>query len=269
MPWPITIFADEADPSFAEQAAFIRDEGLDGIDIRNANGRNCIELTPDDIQEIKDSGLKVQCIGSPVNKVPLDMELAGQELDKFKKAVEVAQALDCRRIRIFSPEPDRTEDKEQIWARIDTWLTPMVDHAINNDIRILHENDAWFYGAKPEETQRVMEHFDSLAIRAAFDFANTVKIGFKPYNDWFPWIVPYLDTIHIKDAIQETQTVVPAGEGEGQIKETLQYLKDQNWHGPLTLEPHLAADGKFGGFSGKQLCSEAHKALKTILNDLT
>ena len=141
----------------------------------------------------------------------------------------------------------------------------MVDHAQVNNVKIVHENDAWFYGAKPEETKLVMERFHGPHFAAAFDFANTVKIGYKPFDDWFPWILPYLDTIHIKDAVQSTQKVVPAGQGEGQIQQTLQYVKDQNWQGPLTLEPHLAVDGKFQGFSGKQLCSEAHKALKTIL----
>jgi hypothetical protein len=74
--------------------------------------------------------------------------------------------------------------------------------------------------------------------------------------------------LHIKDAIEVGKKVVPAGEGEGQILETLRWLRSQGWAGTLTLEPHLSSAGKFGGFSGGQLFEVAAAALRQVIAEL-
>jgi sugar phosphate isomerase/epimerase len=60
--------------------------------------------------------------------------------------------------------------------------------------------------------------------------------------------------------------IMPAGEGDGQIVETLKWLKENGWSGPLTIEPHLKAAGPYGGFSGPELFKVAADALKNVLN---
>jgi 3-dehydroshikimate dehydratase len=132
-------------------------------------------------------------------------------------------------------------------------------------ITLIHENDGTFYGAFPHGAQRLFERFGGDTFKAAFDFANTVLIGYRPMRDWFPWLLPHLHTLHIKDAIEVGKKIVPAGEGEGEMVETLRWLKEQGWSGPLTIEPHLASAGKFGGFSGEQLFEEAVKALRKVV----
>ena len=68
---------------------------------------------------------------------------------------------------------------------------------------------------------------------------------------------------HIKDA--KDGNVVVAGAGDGQIEETLTFLKQQGWSGPLTLEPHLGSVGHYGGYSGAQLFTEAANALRSVM----
>jgi len=55
---------------------------------------------------------------------------------------------------------------------------------------------------------------------------------------------------------------VPAGRGDGQLAQTMRFLAERGWSGPLTLEPHLKAAGPFGGFSGPELFGAAAMALR-------
>lgn len=258
MPWKITLFADECDPTFEKQANFIRQHGLDGLDLRSANGRNVLDLTEADLFEIERSRLAVQSIGSPVNKMELDWSKHAAELAKLRRALDIAKRLDVERVRIFSPV-------SASWKDIQDWMAPMVEMGESEGVVLLHENDARYYGAYPDGSKRLLDRFGSPLFKAAFDFANTVLIGFRPLADWFPWLIPHLDTLHIKDAIEVEQRVVPAGEGEGEIEEVLSVLKERRWEGTLSLEPHLEVAGPFGGFSGEDRCTFALRALTSIL----
>ena len=65
-----------------------------------------------------------------------------------------------------------------------------------------------------------------------------------------------------------TGEVVPAGEGDGQVRETLAALRDSGFEGFVSLEPHLAQAGRCGGFSGPEGFARASQSLKLILNEL-
>jgi sugar phosphate isomerase/epimerase len=90
--------------------------------------------------------------------------------------------------------------------------------------------------------------------------------GEAPFTECFPKIAPHIEYLHIKDAVRQTRTIVKAGEGDGQIRETLDSLRDR----PLfvSLEPHLAFAGRNKGFTGRELFQGARKALVQILDDL-
>ena len=58
--------------------------------------------------------------------------------------------------------------------------------------------------------------------------------------------------------------VVPAGEGDGHLEPILRDAYASGYRGWLSLEPHLAAQGKFSGFSGPDLFVRAADALKAL-----
>jgi sugar phosphate isomerase/epimerase len=62
--------------------------------------------------------------------------------------------------------------------------------------------------------------------------------------------------------------VVPAGEGDGQVRETLAALRDSGFEGFISLEPHLARSSRYGGFSGPEGFTRAARSLRLILNEL-
>lgn len=77
----------------------------------------------------------------------------------------------------------------------------------------------------------------------------------------------YITYIHIKDAKLNNGSVVPSGEGDGQIKQLLQVLDHKGYHGFMSLEPHLQASGKFTGFNRAELFIVATRAIKQLLNE--
>jgi sugar phosphate isomerase/epimerase len=266
---PITGFADEVSPNLATQIAAFKRFGLNGIDVRGVEGVNVLNLDDATIDSLKaqakEAGLVIQCVCSPVNKVLFSNEARDGELKKLHAAVRVALKLDVKRIRIFTPEVPRGED-DAYWPGVKAWMAEQIEVAEKAGLVLIHENDARFYGAYPDNAKRLFSELACPSFKAVFDFANTVLIGFRPMRDWFPWILPHLDTLHIKDAIETEGKVVPAGQGDGELLETLRFLiLDKGWTGPLTLEPHLSAAGAFGGFSGEQLFEEAVKALRSVL----
>ena len=106
-------------------------------------------------------------------------------------------------------------------------------------------------------------------MRATFDAANFVQCGIRPHCEAYELLRPYLVYVRVKDALAATGEVVPAGDGDGQVRETLGELRDSGFHGYLSLEPHLALAGRLGGYSGPDGFRRACGALKALLADLS
>src|SRR6266478_3365696 len=89
------------------------------------------------------------------------------------------------------------------------------------------------------------------------------------FSEAYGLLRPYLVYLQVKDALAATGAVVPAGQGDGQVRETLAALRDSGFEGFMSLEPHLAQAGRYGGFSGPEGFRRASQALKFILNELS
>lgn len=260
--WPRSAFADEISTELDEQVETLARLGIRGYDLRSIDDANVLHLSDPQVEEIvvacRNHGLHVQCIGSPVNKVALEDSTPEHELKRLTRAIEIAEICGTRRVRIFSPVSDDTD-------AVLAWIAPQVQLAAERNVVLLHENDARIFGAFPGGAAKLLETFGGPHFRAVFDFANTVLIGLRPFPDWFPWLLPHLDTLHIKDAIEAEGRVVPAGEGDGQIEQTLRYLAEGGWQGTLSFEPHLQIAGAFGGSSGTEGFERAVRALDAVL----
>lgn len=264
MNWKLSAFADEIDDDLDIQITELGAEGIKLIDLRAAFGKNVMLLSDEEIRTVvaraTDAGIGFNCVASPINKVVMEFADAAGELAKLQRAIDVAKIIGIDRIRLFTPEGADFED-------VCDWMDPQVDLAIKENMVLLHENDAQYYGAFPDQAKLVMERYASSNFRFAFDFANPLHLGSKAMDDWFPWLLPYLETVHIKDATAEGK-ICPAGQGVGQVPETLAWLKSQGWEGVLSIEPHLQYAGEARGFSGIESFRIAVAALKEILKKL-
>jgi sugar phosphate isomerase/epimerase len=74
--------------------------------------------------------------------------------------------------------------------------------------------------------------------------------------------------VHIKDAVLDDGHVVPAGQGDGQVRELLIRLRDAGYQGVLALEPHLKIAGHSTGHSGADGMRVAVAALREVMHEV-
>lgn len=269
--WTLSAFGDEIAEDLSEQNRVLEAESIRYLDLRAAWGRNVLDLTDDDLatirRELGARGMRVATIGSPIGKLPVTDPFA-PHLARFRRALEVAQALEAPVIRIFSfyvPEgEDPARHRDEVLAR----LSALVDAARDSGVTLLHENEKGIYGDVPSRCLDLLATVDDPLLRAIWDPANFVQCGVRPHDEGYAALRPYLAAVHVKDAVRATGEVVPAGQGDGQLAETLRALRDSGFDGVFSLEPHLLHGGAFGGFSGPARFHEAAAALRGLLDEL-
>ena len=144
-------------------------------------------------------------------------------------------------------------------------LGQIVRVADGSGVTLLHENEKGIYGDTPGRCLDLLTAIDSPVLRAAWDPANFVQCGVRPFREGYAQLRPFIAYVHVKDSLADTGRVVPAGEGDGEWREALAALHHSGFDGFFSLEPHLQAGGEFGGFSGPELFRSATQAFKGLL----
>lgn len=233
----IYAFSDEAASALSGQIAAMKRNGLDGTEIRGVNGRNITALTVQEaaetLRQLKDNGLCVWSVGSPIGKIPLDGDYAGH-LELLRHTLELANTLECVNLRLFSfylpegakPESCRNEVIEK--------LAQMAEIAEGFGVALCHENEKGIYG---DVAVRCAGLLDAVpALRCIFDPANFIQCGQDVPEAW-KLLGPRTWYMHIKDAMADG-TVVPAGQGIGHLPEILADYAARGGEA-VTVEPHL------------------------------
>jgi len=266
----LTGFGDEVSPDLTTQLEVMESVGIKHLELRGMKGKNVLELSEEEIEEarqiLKEKNFKISAIASPIGKIKISDDFS-LDLERLKKAITLAHIFGTKYIRIFSyylPEENHLSYSKEVIRRI----KEMTEISEKEKIILLLENEDDIYGNTPERCLEILKSIDSPYLRFTFDPANFIMAGVRPYREAFPKMIKYIEYLHIKDARFSDKTVVPAGEGDGEIKEILKELKERNFDGFLSLEPHLAISGKMSGFSGAKLFEKAARALKKILEGI-
>lgn len=264
--WILSGFGDEIDPDPKIQAAVMLALGAKHIEVRSAWGTNVVDLDDAQLAELKvildEAGLKVSAVASPIGKVDVSLP-AEHEVTRLRRIIEVAKVLDTRYIRMFSYFRAEDQSPEDIRDAVMERMVLLAAEAERAGVILIHENEKDIYGDTPERVLDLLETVNSPALRAAWDNANFVQVGVKPYTDAYAMLRPYLVYLQVKDAIAASGEVVPTGKGDGQLVETLTALSQDGYTGFASLEPHLAAQHELGGFSGPEAFGEAARAFRS------
>ncbi|NHN29891.1 sugar phosphate isomerase/epimerase family protein [Paenibacillus agricola] len=238
----LTCFADEISSELDEQLDILEQEGLKYLELRGVWDKNVLDLNDDELDRIQTliqkRGFRISSIASPVGKYLITDPFEPQ-LHDLDKAILVAHYFGTPYIRIFSYRLPENEPVEKHRHEVLHRLKLLTEAASRNHVILILENDSNLYGSTDDRCLEILTHCDSKHMRAAFDSGNYVMNGVQPMNEAYPKISPYLDYVHIKDAIQEPRQFVPAGVGEGCIEELLIELKKSKFDGFLSVEPHL------------------------------
>jgi sugar phosphate isomerase/epimerase len=265
-------FADEISPDLDEQLAVLAAESISHLELRSVWSTGVADL--DDMQlarlrqRLRESGVHVSAIGSPIGKIGIDAPLA-PELERLRRVADVACELGTTIVRVFSFFIPQAQDPQLYRTRVIDRMGELTALAADRGLVLAHENEKEIYGDRPERCADIIARVGSPALQATFDAANFVQCGVRPHSEAYELLRPYLVYVQVKDALTATGEVVPAGQGDGQIRETLAALRDSAFQGYLSLEPHLALAGRFGGFSGPDGFRLACGALKDLLAELS
>lgn len=267
----LSAFGDEIAADLAEQLDVMQREGIPALEFRGAWGTNILDLSDDQVRQAKGllavRGMHVSAIGSPIGKVKVTDDF-GAHLERFRRALAIAAMLDAPRIRIFSFFIPQGEDAARYRTAVMDRMLMLTELAGEAGVTLWHENEKDIYGDIATRCADIHTTIRSPNLRAAFDPANFIQCGVRPMDEAWPLLADVSTHIHIKDAVLADKRVVPAGEGDGQVKELLHALVRRGYRGYLTLEPHLKVAGPYGGFSGPDLFHTAVEALRGLLKDV-
>jgi sugar phosphate isomerase/epimerase len=265
-------FADEISPEPGVQLKTLAAESIRYLELRSAWSTNVATMTDAQLasfrREIEDAGVRVSAIGSPIGKIDI-AEPLGPELERMRRIADVAGLFGTAIVRVFSFFIPADESPERYRQAVIDRMGALAQIAVERGIVLAHENEKEIYGDIPERCADLIASVGSPALRATFDAANFVQCGVRPHTDGYQLLRPYLVYLQVKDALAATGQVVPAGQGDGQVRETLAALAASGFSGYASLEPHLAEGGRYGGFSGAQEFRRAAVALKDLLRELS
>lgn len=270
-------FADEAGTTIEEQIQALSENGIRYIEPRQINKKGILDLSEAELTEIEkkltNAGIKVNSLGSPIGKFNItdDFEI---HYTAFKKAIRACQILKTDKMRMFSFFVD--QDKLDLYRdEVLRRMRIMTEEASKNGITLCHENESLIYGQMPREVADLLDNVPGLA--GIFDPAN-YRMNNGDVIEGITATLKNFAYMHIKDAVYETQTILPAGEGEGKIGEIIDIINEkQKGLFYLTLEPHLhifdaykdidehELKGKYSFKNNRDAFDFAVKALETLL----
>jgi len=268
----LSAFGDEISDDLDEQLQTLVSLKIHSLDLRGAWGVNVAMMSDAEVARVRQVcgkyGVRIACLGSPVGKSPLSGP-AEPEKAKLARLMAIGKTLGTRYIRVFSFYPEdisNNEHYDQFVAQAAERLAELAHMAQPAGFTLVLENEKAIVTDTPERCAAVLKRVNSPALRYAWDSANFVQVDVaKPIDRGWEGVKPYLEYVHIKDAMLADGKVVPAGEGDGQVRELLMNLKAMGYQGMLTLEPHLKIAGHSSGFSGVEGMTLAANALRKLM----
>jgi len=278
----LSAFADEIDPDLKVQMDVLEQHDIRYIEMRGVYGKSIVQYSLDEVKDIKkkldERGFKVSAVGSPIGKIRIidDFE---PHLELFKHTIEIAKILETGFIRMFSFYIPHGDDPAKYRDEVLRRWEEFIKVARGTGLTLLHENEKDIYGDTAERCLDLLKTLDCDYARLTFDPANFVQCDVETYPHAFNLLKDYIAYMHIKDALYSNHSVVPAGYGDGKVKEILGELYNMGYEGFLSIEPHL---GKFVGLDqleqgmvdpnlpegGPRLFGVAVNALNKILSQI-
>ena len=267
--WILSGFADEISPDLQSQCQTLNGLGIEYVEFRSSWDTNVLDLDDSQLDAaskiLAAHGIRTSSVGSPIGKIPITEDFE-PHLARFSRALHVARTIGAPYIRLFSffmpAGDDPARHRDEVLRR----MTALTTTAKGQEVVLLHENEKEIFGDNPTRCLDIVESVGSEQLRLIWDAANFVQCGVRPFTDGYALLRPYLEYVHVKDAVMATGEVVPTCEWDGELAQTLRAMKADGFEGFFSMEPHLAAAGTMGGFSVADLFSQATRAFTQLLD---
>lgn len=231
-------FSDEAADDLQGQVDALKRNGIYLTELRSVDKKNVADFSVQEADNYKkildDNGISVWSVGSPLGKVDIGVDF-NEYLNKVKHVCELACTLGTDKIRMFSFYNAYNQS-----TKVFDYLSQMVEVGKTFGVSMCHENEKEIFGDTFAHVQEIQRNVNGL--KYVYDPANYLQVG-DDVNQTVDAMHKSACYFHIKDVVQATGELVPAGYGDGQIQRIVDQITDDK---VLTLEPHLALFSAYG-----------------------
>ena len=254
----LTVLSDEISQDLPVVAAFVREFGLKGIELRSAFGRAFKDLTAADLAEVGwtagSEGWAIYGCATPVFKCELGDTAATREHGEiFRRSLDTAQLLDCKLLRVFTflrragAGPLAVDTAKQIAEH----LRPLCDLAAEAGIKVGIENAASCLVGTPAETALLCQQLAHPAAGIIWDPCNVLYVpewsnpvpgqsAAEALAAAYRELAPHIIHVHVKDALRAPggPQAAPVGAGHVGWAEQLGAIRESSYSGLISLETH-------------------------------
>src|SRR4029077_20476019 len=196
-------FGDEIAPGLEEQIAVLKEHGVEALELRSALGVNVVDLGADELDRVRGllnaGGIAISAIASPVGKSAIDGDF-DVEMARLRAALDAAKRLETGLVRVFSffiPAGRHSDFRNEVLRR----MSAFAKEAAAQGIMLVHENESYIYGDDAVHCRDLVESVGSPALQIAFDPANFVQVGVRPFDEAWPLLSRRVAHFHVKDAV--------------------------------------------------------------------
>ena len=277
--FPVGVITDEFSEDFERVCNTAVELGIPELEIRMAWGKNVLDMSDDEIRELKAvadrHSRRFICVASPVYKCVLP---GGGDIDErfqhdafqasfsfedqprlLARALEIASRLEAPFVRVFSFW--RTVEPERNRARIVEILQQGGEAARSSRIRLGLENEAACHFGTGAEVGPAVAELDPEVYGVVWDPANAVVCGERAFPEGYAEVpAGRICHVHAKDLV-----VDPAGAGyewcdvgQGQVgwPAQLAALVKDGYGGSVSLETHWGGPGG-DKYAGSTICAKS------------
>ncbi len=268
------IINDEISQNLERAIDVCRELNIPGIELRLVEGENIVNFEKEKIRQIakliKEAGLEVCCVASPVFKKCKsdDDGKYRSDVELLKKAIGIAQELDSHLIRVFAfLREGQNSDLNKAIERFEE-LACIVQ---SREIVIAIENELTSFARTGRELNQFLRAIDSEAVRALWDPVNALLAGETPFPTGYEKVRDLVVHLHVKDLAVAGRTLeqiefAPVGEGKVNWVDQIKALLEDGYKGYASFETSYRL-GK-GEKAGERATKKCYANCLQILDEL-
>ncbi len=209
---------------------------------------NCLyDESPDEFERIaavlRDNNLSCTMHAPFFDLSPgaLDPEILNKSRAKLRLAFELLEVFRPKTIVCHLQfESSKHDYKFDQWFEVAaaTWAE-MISLAVETNIPVMLENT---YENSPKAFRKIFEYFDTPFCGFCLDVGHLMAFAKSKWQQWLPELSPWLGQLHLHDNLGDKDAHLAPGRGNFDFHSLFEYLKTNDLHPIITLEPHSEED---------------------------
>ncbi len=244
--------------------------GYQGMEIFGTAKHLPVDVKDDKVQAtarlLGDAGMEAVTLCTYVGRfAERSDEECQQEIEAFKRYMDIADTLGCDLIRVIPGGPnDPTEARDDHWYRCAHYISQCCDLALGHAIGVVIENN-WGLAATVDSTLELIYLVDRPNLGINYDPGNLYRMGKYYAVEALERLGDLVWNVQVKDADKRTGEDIwqlLLGEGDVDYESIVGWLQESEYEGYLSAECHREPDEQM---SAVDIARHEYDALRSLL----